>query len=58
MSSDTTELHPLILLLANANQRESALLVLSKNREIFPDLLPVLLNPSPFTANPATLDEV
>ena len=58
MSSDTKELHPLILLLANANQRESALLVLSKNRETFPELVPVLVDPGPFTAAPVTQDEV
>ena len=42
MSNDIKELHPLILQLANADQRESALLELSKKREAFPDLAPVL----------------
>lgn len=42
MANDVKELHPLILQLANADQRESALLELSKKREAFPDLAPVL----------------
>ena len=36
------ELHPLILQLANIDLRETALLELSKKREAFPDLAPVL----------------
>ena len=36
------DLHPLVLQLTNAEQRESALLELSKKREAFPDLAPVL----------------
>jgi len=39
---DIKELHPLVLQLINADQRESALLELSKKRENFPDLAPVL----------------
>ena len=41
-SGDVKELLPLVLLLANADQRESALLELSKKRENYPDLAPVL----------------
>lgn len=39
---DIKDLHPLVLQLTNADQRESALLELSKKREAFPDLAPVL----------------
>mmetsp|Transcript_16630 Transcript_16630/g.25028 ORF Transcript_16630/g.25028 Transcript_16630/m.25028 type:complete len:335 (-) Transcript_16630:145-1149(-) len=39
---DIKDLHPLVLQLTNAEQRESALLELSKKREAFPDLAPVL----------------
>lgn len=42
MSNDIKELHPLIEQLANADHRETALLDLSKKREAFPDLAPVL----------------
>jgi CCR4-NOT transcription complex subunit 9 len=41
-SGDVKELLPLVLQLANADQRESALLELSKKRENYPDLAPVL----------------
>ena len=41
-SSDVSELYPLILQLSNADQRETALLELSKKREHFPDLAPAL----------------
>lgn len=58
MSNDIKELHPLILLLANASQRESALLVLSKNREVFPELVPTLINPCSFTQDALPLEEV
>lgn len=40
--TDIKELHPLVLQLANADQREKALLELSKKRENYPDLAPVL----------------
>lgn len=40
--ADIKELHPLVLQLANAEQRDSALLELSKKRENYPDLAPVL----------------
>jgi CCR4-NOT transcription complex subunit 9 len=39
---DIKDLHPLVLQLTLADQRESALLELSKKREAFPDLAPVL----------------
>ena len=42
LSADIKELHPLVLQLAIADQRESALLELSKKRENYPDLAPVL----------------
>ena len=41
-SSDIRDLHPLILQLTVVEQREAALLELSKKRETFPDLAPVL----------------
>jgi len=41
-NTDIKELHPLVLQLTNPEQRESALLVLSKKRENYPDLAPVL----------------
>ena len=40
--ADIRDLHPLILQLTNMEQREAALLELSKKRETFPDLAPVL----------------
>lgn len=66
MSNDIKELHPLILQLANADQRESALLELCRKREAYPDLTPVLwqscanvlLNPSPFSADPILVAEL
>lgn len=57
MSNDIKELHPLLLQLANADQRESALLVLCKNREAFPDIAAILANPAPFGATPIPSDE-
>lgn len=42
MSGDNKELHNLVLQLIYPDQRESALLELSKKRESFPDLAPVL----------------
>ena len=50
MSNDIKELHPLISQLANADQRESALVVLCKNREAFPEIAASLTNPAPFCA--------
>ena len=66
MSNDIKELHPLISQLANADQRESALLELCRKREAYPDLTPVLwqscanvlLNPSPFSADPILVAEL
>ena len=40
--SDVKELHPLVLQLCAPDTRESALLELSKKRENYPDLAPVL----------------
>lgn len=42
MSDETKEFHGLVLQLINPDQRETALLELSKKRESFPDLAPVL----------------
>ena len=42
MSSDISEIHPLVLQLAKIDLRENALLELSKKREGFADLAPVL----------------
>lgn len=39
---DIKDLHPLVLQLTNSEQRETALLELSKKREAFPDLAPIL----------------
>ncbi len=41
---DMNELYPLVLKLTIPDQREAALLEMSKKREIFPDLAPVLWN--------------
>lgn len=41
-SNETKELHTFVLQLINTDQRETALLELSKKRESFPDLAPVL----------------
>lgn len=42
INNEMRDLHQLVLQLTNADQRESALLELSKKREAFPDLAPVL----------------
>jgi CCR4-NOT transcription complex subunit 9 len=41
-NGDMSELYPLVLQLSNPDQRETALLEMSKKRESFPDLAPVL----------------
>jgi CCR4-NOT transcription complex subunit 9 len=41
-NADMSELYPLVLQLSNPDQRETALLEMSKRRESFPDLAPVL----------------
>jgi hypothetical protein len=66
MSNDVKELHPLILQLANADQRESALLELCRKREAFPDLTPILwqscasnlLDPCPFSVDSTLVTEL
>ena len=66
MSHDVKELHPLILQLANADQRESALLELCRKREAYPDVTPVLwqscaknlLNPCPVLVDPTPVTEL
>jgi hypothetical protein len=66
MSNDVKELHPLILQLANADQRESALLELCRKREAFPDLTPILwqscantlLDPCPFSVDSILVTEL
>jgi CCR4-NOT transcription complex subunit 9 len=40
--TDVTELYPLVISLTNPSEREGALVELSKKREQFPDLAPVL----------------
>jgi CCR4-NOT transcription complex subunit 9 len=40
--SDVTELFPLVQSLTVASEREAALVELSKKRELYPDLAPVL----------------
>lgn len=40
--SDITELYPLVISLNSPNDREAALAELSKKRESFPELAPVL----------------
>ena len=43
-AGDMNELYPLVLKLTNPDQREATLLEMSKKRENFPDLAPVLWN--------------
>lgn len=58
MSNESEGMHPLIALLANSDQRESALHALCKNRDMFPELSSTLINPCPFTGNPVPQSDV
>jgi hypothetical protein len=58
MSKESEGMHPLIALLANSDQRDSALYALCKNRDMFPELTSVLINPCPFTVNPVPHGDV